>query len=160
MRWFPDRTITDLYVWMAEHRGELERELGWSIRPEAAAEAVIQTKSRRATAEKSKTGSWRKARLLNRYSEHLFRDILVPIGKSPESWDALRQAIQIAHKENANILALHTVESQQELDDPEVSALQEQFNQIMCKGRRTRRIGNRGGRTHSKDPGTCRIWRT
>src|SRR5688572_7474568 len=80
MRWFSDRTITDLYVWMADHRGELERELGWSIRPEAAAEAVIQTKSRRATAEESKTGSWRKARLLNRYSEHLFRDILVPIG--------------------------------------------------------------------------------
>ena len=37
MRWFPDRTITDLYVWMAEHREELEKELGWTIRPEAAA---------------------------------------------------------------------------------------------------------------------------
>ena len=130
MRWFPERTITDLYVWMAEHRGELEKELGWSIRPEAAAEAVIQTKNRRATAEEFKTGSWRKARLLNRYSEHLFRDILVPISKNPESWDALEQAIQIAHRENANILALHTVESQQELDDPEVSALQDRFNQI------------------------------
>ena len=133
MRWFPDRTITDLYVWMSEHRDELERELGWTIRPEAAAEAVIQTKSRRATAEESKTGSWRKARLLNRYSEHLFRDILVPIGKNPESWDALEQAIQIAHREDANILALHTVESQPELDDPEVGVLQERFNQTCTK---------------------------
>ena len=131
MRWFPDRTMTDLYVWMSEHRGELERELGWSIRPEAAAEAVIQTKSRRATTEESKTGSWRKARLLNRYAEHLFRDILVPIGKNAESWAALEQAIQIADKENANILALHTVESQQEMADPAVATLQEQFNQ-MC----------------------------
>ncbi|HEX6035099.1 MAG TPA: universal stress protein [Anaerolineales bacterium] len=130
MRWFPDRTITDLYVWMSEHRGELEKELGWTIRPEAAAEAVIQTRSRRATAEESKTGSWRKARLLNRYSEHLFRDILVPIGRSPESWDALEQAIQIAHRENANILALHTVEKAQELEKPEVNALQDQFNKI------------------------------
>jgi nucleotide-binding universal stress UspA family protein len=133
MRWFPDRTITDLYVWMSEHRGELERELGWSIRPEVAAGAVIQTKSRRATAEESKTGSWRKARLLNRYSEHLFRDILVPIGKNPESWTALEQAIQIAHREDANILALHMVESQQELDHPDVSALQERFNQTCTK---------------------------
>jgi nucleotide-binding universal stress UspA family protein len=133
MRWFPDRTVADLYVWMSEHRGELEKELGWSIRPEAAAEAVIETKSRRATAEKSKTGSWRKARLLNRYSEHLFRDILVPLGKSPESWDALDQAIQIAHKENANILALHTVETQKELDDPIMSAMQDRFNQICAK---------------------------
>ena len=134
MRWFPDRTITDLYVWMTEHRGELERELGWSIRPEAAAEAVVQTRSRGATAEEAKTGSWRKARLLNRYSEHLFRDILVPIGNTPESWDALDQAIQIAQKEHANILALHTVETQKALDDPQLSALQEKFNKICMAG--------------------------
>ena len=133
MRWFPDRTITDLYVWMSAHRGELEKELGWSIRPEAAAEAVIQTKSRRATAEESKTGSWRKARLLNRYSEHLFRDILVPIGNTAGSWDALDQAILIAQREYANILALHTVESRQELESAEVNALQDQFNLVCSK---------------------------
>ena len=133
MRWFPERTITDLYVWMSEHRGELEKELGWTIRPEAAAGAVIQNKSRRATAEESKTGSWRKARLLNRYSEHLFRDILVPIGNTVGSWDALDQAIQIAQREDANILALHTVESRQELDDAGVKALQDQFNLVCDK---------------------------
>ena len=133
MRWFPDRTITDLYVWMSRHREELEKGLGWTIRPEAAAEAVIQTKNRRATAEEAKTGSWRKARLLNRYTEHLFRDILVPIGRATESWDALEQAIQIAKRENANILALHTVGTQKDLDDPEVKTLQERFNQVCAK---------------------------
>lgn len=133
MRWFPDRSLTDLYVWMSEHREELEKELGWTIRPEAAAGALVQTKSRRATAEEAKTGSWRKARLLNRYAEHLFRDILVPIGKTTESWDALEQAIQIARREDAHILALHTVAAQQELDDPSVKALQEQFNQTCAK---------------------------
>ena len=133
MRWFPNRTITDLYVWMTEHREELEKDLGWSIRPEAAATAMIQNKSRRATAEESKTGSWRKARLLNRYSENLFKDILVPIGRNPESWEALEQAIQIAHHENAKILGLHTVESQAQLDSAEVTALQEQFNQLCTK---------------------------
>ena len=139
MRWFPDRTITDLYVWMSEHRGELEKELGWTIRPEAAAEVVIQTKSRRAGAEESKTGSWRKARLLNRYSEHLFRDILVPIGRDPENWDALKQAIQIAQKERANILALHTVGSAQELATPEVNALHDRFNEI-CREKTARGV--------------------
>jgi nucleotide-binding universal stress UspA family protein len=133
MRWFPHRTITDLYVWMAEHRDELENELGWTIRSEAAAEAVIQNRNPRATAEESKTGSWRKARLLNRYSEHLFRDILVPIGPSTESWQALDQAIQIARREDASILALHTVPSQDALGSPEVSALQDQFNEIRVK---------------------------
>ena len=133
MRWFPDRTITDLYVWMSRHREELEKGLGWTIRPEAAAEAVIQTKNRRATAEEAKTGSWRKARLLNRYTEHLFRDILVPIGRATESWDALEQAIQIAKRENANILALHTVGTQKDLDDPEVKTLQGRFNEVCAK---------------------------
>lgn len=133
MRWFPDRTITDLYVWMADHRSELEKELGWSIRPEVAAEAVIQNKNRRATAEESKIGSWRKARLLNRYSEHLFRDILVPIGNTAGGWDALDQTILIAQREQANILALHTVESRRELDSAEVKALQDQFNLVCSK---------------------------
>src|ERR1043165_3652900 len=45
MRWFPDRTIADLYVWMAEHRDELEKELGWTVRPESVASAVVQPNS-------------------------------------------------------------------------------------------------------------------
>ncbi len=133
MRWFPDRTITDLYVWMTEHRDELEKELGWTIRPEAVAGVVIQRKNRRATSEETKTGSWRKARLLNRYSEHLFRDILVPISNSAESWEALEQAIHIAHREDANIHGLHTVESQGKLSDLEVIALQDRFTQTCAK---------------------------
>jgi nucleotide-binding universal stress UspA family protein len=133
MRWFPNRTVTDLYVWMSEHRGELEKELGWSIRPEAAAEAVIHNRSRQATNEESKIGSWRKARLLNRYTEHLFRDLLVPINRSSRNHDALDQAIHIARLENANIHGLHIVKTVEELNHPEVIALQEQFNQICAK---------------------------
>ena len=128
MRWFPERTIADLYVWMTDHRHELEKELGWTIRPEAAAGIAIQKRNRRATSEETKTGSWRKARLINRYSEHLFRDILVPIGKTPESWTALEQAIPVARREQANILGLHTVAAREELDDSEVTAMQSQFH--------------------------------
>jgi nucleotide-binding universal stress UspA family protein len=133
MRWFPDRTVTDLYVWMAEHRSELESELGWSIRPEAAAEAVIQNRSRRATNAQSQIGSWRKARLMNRYTEHLFRDILAPINTSSGAHVALEQAIRIAQLENANIHGLHIVRTAEELSHPEVLALQEQFNQIAAR---------------------------
>ena len=128
MRWFPERTIADLYVWMSEHRGELEKELGWSIRPETAAEVAIQQRSPRAASEEARVGSWRKARLINRYAEHLFRDVLVPFGRIPESWAALEQALTIAQKEQANILGLHTVENQEGLHVPEVIALREQFN--------------------------------
>jgi nucleotide-binding universal stress UspA family protein len=133
MRWFPNRTITDLYVWMSEHRDELEKELGWAIRPEAAAEVLIQNKSRRAISEETKIGSWRKARLLNRYSEHLFRDILVPTGRASETQDVLKQAIHIAPREEAHVHGLHIVGKQEELNDPEVIALRDQFNQICGK---------------------------
>jgi nucleotide-binding universal stress UspA family protein len=133
MRWFPDRTITDLYVWMAAHRQDLEKELGWTIRPEAAAEAVIQTRNRRATTEESKTGSWRKARLISRYSEHLFKDILVPVGKPSDGWEALEQALQVARRENAHIHGLHTVSTQQELENTEVATLQTRFNEMCAR---------------------------
>ena len=133
MRWFPNRTVTDLYVWMIEHRAELEKELGWSIRPEVAAEAVVHHRSRQATNKESQIGSWRKARLLNRYTEHLFRDILVPINKSSLTHDALEQAIRIARLENANIHGLHIVKSAGELNDPQILALQEEFHQICMK---------------------------
>jgi nucleotide-binding universal stress UspA family protein len=129
MRWFPDRTVTDLYIWMSGHREDLEKELGWDIRPEAAAEVVIHSKSRRATAQESQVGSWRKARLINRYSEHLFRDILVPIGITPESWDTLEQAIHIAHREEAHIHGLHTVRTKSGMDNPELLTIQEHFKQ-------------------------------
>ncbi|HSL46120.1 MAG TPA: universal stress protein [Anaerolineales bacterium] len=133
MRWFPERTIADLYVWMLEHREELGKELGWTIRPEVAAEAAILKRNKRASSEESKIGSWRKARLINRYSEHLFRDILVPIGKIPESWDALEQAITVAERENANILGLHTAESREHLKDSEHTALQARFHEICAE---------------------------
>jgi nucleotide-binding universal stress UspA family protein len=133
MRWFPNRTVTDLYVWMTEHRADLEKELGWSIRPEVAAEAVVHHRSRQATNEESQIGSWRKARLLNRYTEHLFRDILVPVNKNSKTHDALEQAIQIARLENANIHGLHIVKAAEELNHPEILALQEEFHQICMK---------------------------
>jgi nucleotide-binding universal stress UspA family protein len=57
----------------------------------------------------------------------------VPIGNTAGSWDALDQAILIAQREQANILALHTVESRRELDSAEVKALQDQFNLVCSK---------------------------
>ena len=31
LRWFPGRTLTDLYLWISENRSALEKELGWEI---------------------------------------------------------------------------------------------------------------------------------
>jgi hypothetical protein len=42
LRDFPHRTETDLYVWIARHQAELAQELGEGIRPEAAAEDLVE----------------------------------------------------------------------------------------------------------------------
>jgi hypothetical protein len=52
LRWFPGRTITDLYLWILENRSG-EKELGWELNPTC----------RRIDPEQSQaeTGSWRRA---------------------------------------------------------------------------------------------------
>ena len=44
---FPGRTITDFYLWIAEHRLQLQQDLGWSISPEAATSSLVESFSTR-----------------------------------------------------------------------------------------------------------------
>ncbi len=129
LRWFPNRTITDFYVWSSEHREALEKELGWTIRPQAAVTDLAAKENPRIVAQQAAPGSWRKAKLLDRYTEQLFTDILVPISGSTESWQALDQAILIAKHEGAELRGLHLVASEAQKESAEVLALQAQFKQ-------------------------------
>lgn len=107
LRWFPDRTETDLYLWVSDHRYALEQELGWAVRPEAAVtDLAVKENSRAGTAEAT-PGTWRRARLLDRYADQLFKDILVPLNGAAECWPALDQAIIIAQREGAQVHGLH-----------------------------------------------------
>ena len=124
LRWFPDRTITDLYIWISENRAELEKELGWEIQSDIAATDLILERSVR-----SGPGSWRKARAVTRYTDHLFMDILVPLSGDEESWDSLKQAIIIAQREEVRIHGLHIVDSKEKVESPNALAVQTQFNQ-------------------------------
>lgn len=127
LRWFPDRTITDLYIWISENRAALEEELGWEIQSDAAATDLILERS-----VKSKPGSWRKARTITRYTDRLFADILVPLSGYAESWDALDQAILIAQRENAKLHGLHVVETKDDAESPEALEVKARFDQT-CK---------------------------
>ena len=126
LHWFPDRTITDLYIWISENRAALEEELGWEIKSDVAVTDLIMERS-----AKSEPGSWRKARTATRYTDHLFMDILVPLSGDIESWDSLEQAIQIAAREDANIHGLHIVNSKKEVKSAEALSVQTHFDQ-MC----------------------------
>jgi len=125
LHWFPGRTITDLYIWIAENRAALEKEQGWEIHSDIAATDLILERSVR-----SEPGSWRKARTVTRYTDHLFMDILVPLSGDSESWDSLEQALIIAKREEAKIHGLHIVDSKEKVESPGALAVQTQFNQI------------------------------
>jgi nucleotide-binding universal stress UspA family protein len=125
LHWFPGRTITDLYIWIAENRAALEKEQGWEIESDIAATDLIMERS-----VLSEPGSWRKARAVTRYTDHLFMDVLVPLSGDAESWDALEQAILIAKREEAKIHGLHIVDAKDKIESPNSLAVQTQFNQI------------------------------
>jgi nucleotide-binding universal stress UspA family protein len=129
LRAFPDRTETDLYLWMAEHRAALRDALGWEIDPAAAAEDLAHAFSSQPDRVLSRvgeklidaltpdglspsppTGTWRESRP-GRYAESagLFRNILVPIDGKPSGWRALAEALKIAQMESGRILGLHIV---------------------------------------------------
>lgn len=128
LRWFPGRTETDLYLWVSEYRAMLEKELGWQVRPQAALAALVPQES-----ASSEPGAWRKMRLMDRYTGHLFEEILVPLSGQPESWAALEQAFFVAQRELAHVYGLHLAQS------PEtVAAVQAEFD------RRCEQAGVRG----------------
>jgi nucleotide-binding universal stress UspA family protein len=124
LHWFPNRTITDLYLWISENRTTLEKELGIEIQSDIAATDLILERS-----VTSAPGSWRKARTAARYTDRLFADILVPLSGDSQSWDSLEQAILLAQREGARLHGLHVVASEEKMEDPAALTIQTQFNQ-------------------------------
>ncbi|MFT3890336.1 MAG: universal stress protein [Anaerolineales bacterium] len=127
LHWFPNRTVTDLYLWISENRSALEKELGWQTQSDIAATDLILERG-----AKSEPGSWRKARTLARYTETLFADILVPLSGYEESWDALEQAIIIAQREHAKLHGLHIAKNRKEAESEEALKVKARFEQT-CK---------------------------
>jgi len=129
LRWFPERTETDLYLWVSEHRARLESELGWSIRTDAAMTDLAMEVNPHAENAESALGSWRTSKIFDRYTDRLFMDILVSISGSPDGWQALEQAILVAQNERAGLHGIHIVPPKADPHRPESLAVRERFNQ-------------------------------
>lgn len=123
LHWFPGRTITDLYLWISENRSELEQDLGWEIQSNIAVTDSILSRN-----TGTASGTWSKARAITRYTDNLFKDILIPISGEPESWDALEQSMIIAKRENASLHGLHIVSTKEQMEGEEALAVQARFN--------------------------------
>jgi nucleotide-binding universal stress UspA family protein len=148
LRYFPQRTETDLYLWISKYRNELEDQLGWHIRPES---ALLDLSSRHTPEGKSifkragtklleltalstlepgpEAGNWRIQFLISRKEGQIFSDILVPLDGKTSGWIALSQAAVIAKRERAALLGLHVVSSEDQIETPEVAKIREEFEQ-------------------------------
>jgi nucleotide-binding universal stress UspA family protein len=146
LRDFPERTATDFYLWIAEQRLTLQHELGWSIPAEAATASLAArfvTRSRplldRASRAMLKViipaafktgpaaGQWRKTKVMARYSERLFGDVLVPISDAPPAWAVLDQALLVARQESSQVHGLHIVATEAERTDAAHQNLRDEF---------------------------------
>lgn len=133
LRWFPNRTLTDFYLWICENQAELEKETGWTISLETVATALSLKESSAAARQETSTGGWRKSRLMERYTQNLFNDILVPISGDLAGWQPLDQAIIIARREGAKLHGLHVVESKEKLTSKFAIQVQEKFDNICAQ---------------------------
>lgn len=146
LRDFPGRTETDLYLWLADHRAELEEALGWEIEPQAAITdlaAQFSPRPRRIVArvggrildavtpdelvDGPAPGQWREERLMSRPDDRLFADLLVPVSGEDVGWHALDQALQIAQREGARLRGLHVVSSEDQQEGPEIETIRAEF---------------------------------
>ena len=149
LRDFPDRTETDLYVWIAQHQEKLKLSLGWEINPEDVAVDLAEQYSSRpkkvfarwgeriresvtptSIETGPKTGEWRRQLLSAKKQESLFRNILVTVSGETQNWAALQQALLFAKREQSNLLGLHIVSRKNALDSPQVLQVQREFDRI------------------------------
>lgn len=143
LRYFPGRTETDFYVWLSRHRARLQNELGWHISPDVAvarltekasptpnkpgslAKRVVQAITGGDASTTPAPESWAEEKLLARYSQTLFADVLLPVSHADQPWPALEQALQLSAREQAQLCGLHVVTPQ---DDNDHERLVQQFD--------------------------------
>jgi len=147
LRDFPGRTETDLYLWLGQHRAELQDELGWEIGPETAAADLAVRQSPRPQRVVARVGErildavtpdeieagpspgqWREERLAARQDDRLFADILVAVSGAELGWQAVDQALEVARREGGRVHGLHVVRSKAGRDSDAVQAIRSEFD--------------------------------
>ena len=146
LRDFPERTETDLYLWISQHRAELEGSLDWPISTERAAfdlapqRKIYQSTSTarerllRALALEADVASRRRSATSHDHTppDHegrVARDLLVAFDGEDSGWSALDQAMHVAHRENARVLGLHVVPKGSVHSPDRLTALRAQFEE-------------------------------
>jgi nucleotide-binding universal stress UspA family protein len=147
LRDFPNRTETDLYIWISQHQEELSESLGWEIDPKDAAidlaeqfssrpqkifarwgERILERLRPTPIDPGPKAGYWRKQQVSADRREQLFSHILVALSGEPQSWQALEQASLLAQLESANLLGLHVVSNRKDATGNAAMQVRQKFD--------------------------------
>lgn len=99
---FPGRTVTDLYLWLGDHRGRLWRELGFRLPTGAVAGGV--KGGGRLSSPAARAGLLETARA---GEGQLYRDILVGLTEESAAETVFEQALLVARREKGAVYALH-----------------------------------------------------
>lgn len=143
---FPNRTETDIYLWVSQHREELAQALGREIDPLSAisdlaerfstrpkdvvrrlrqkVQQVVTPKELEGGAE---PGQWRQERWERRGGERLFIDILVAINGDEGGWHAQEQALRVARREGSFLHGVHVIPESEERRSEQVKTIEETF---------------------------------
>jgi nucleotide-binding universal stress UspA family protein len=122
---FPNRTETDLYLWIYAYRQHLSDRLNWDVSLETAAENLLGHAQNESVEdlpdheelEDHRTGA----------APMLFADLLVPFGNDEGDLVALDQALVIAERNHGRIHGLHVIPSRDLGDDGLHARLAEEF---------------------------------
>lgn len=146
LRDFPGRTDADLYLWIAEHRAALEKELESEVKPEDAARDLADEFSPRPVKVAARLGEkligaiipdsfeagppvgrWRLEKMKNPMQDRLFTDILVPHNGQENGWFAADQAIILSMRENSRLHGLHVVPTIKDKNNETARLIQAEF---------------------------------
>lgn len=152
LRDFPNRTETDIYLWLMKHRAELTQQLGWDLGTEEAAAHLwnrLYTKPRRlwerirrSLSQLSPFKSWRMKPVPTEWrldrgemeqGHALFPRVLVPISGEDASWTAVDVAIAVAHKERAEVRGVHVLTAGETKDSRRVEKIRKQFEKRLAE---------------------------
>lgn len=146
LRDFPDRTETDLYLWLHKYHAELLNKFGQDVEPARAAFNLPEEFGTRIdqVARRAKTklldfilpdsledgpppGAWRAEKTIARRVDRLFSDVLVPVNGRQDGWYALEQAIQVVRHEDARLHGLYITNKKRAKFDNQTEKIQAEF---------------------------------
>jgi nucleotide-binding universal stress UspA family protein len=143
---FPNRTETDLYLWIADHRAALEEELNSQIEVTSAADDLADQYSQRPyrviarlgnkivkslipdiLATGPAPGEWRQSIQTARRMDRLFSEILAPINGRQDGWYALDQALIVARREDSRINGIYVLPTESETESQTTLEIRNEF---------------------------------